>query len=434
MYICPLDHNGATPLIQAVKNGDVEIVRALLDKGIFFLYYQPHAPAPLSYQDLTIAQGADPNNGSSLGRPEQYTSDSAILDLLESAQRKVTPNGMPMNESGYAYDALNSDANGGSSYGGPSYYPPPPPEPYGYYPGTAPPGAVYYSHPPPPPSGSGPDGPGNLPPPEVAQFIPCRYYPACRYGSSCMFAHPPDPYHQGPLPPPAQYPAPYDPSTAQQQPYVHNYFTAPPSFRTPPNGVPSHMSPVSPISPQSGPHHLPTVPMVHAKTGSEHMVSPAPAHFSPNGVPPHAPYVSPSYPHSGQVPVPLPVAPLPPVHHPPPPTGPQSPPSMYNNVPHGIATGPASPFTVRPGPVSRYPPLGMEGHGGYPDVNVNGVSKSPTIHPHNAYGTSRPRGGSFRRGSFTGRKPPCLFFPSGRCRNGYVFIFAWRGLLNPVLP
>ena len=31
---------------------------------------------------------------------------------------------------------------------------------------------------------------GSLPPPEVARFIPCRYYPNCRYADKCIFAHP----------------------------------------------------------------------------------------------------------------------------------------------------------------------------------------------------------------------------------------------------
>jgi hypothetical protein len=28
-----------------------------------------------------------------------------------------------------------------------------------------------------------------------------------------------------------------------------------------------------------------------------------------------------------------------------------------------------------------------------------------------------------RRPSFGSRKPPCLFFPSGRCKNGYEILF-----------
>ncbi|PWY97321.1 LOW QUALITY PROTEIN: hypothetical protein BCV70DRAFT_213686 [Testicularia cyperi] len=31
---------------------------------------------------------------------------------------------------------------------------------------------------------------GNLPPPEVARMIPCRFFPNCRYGEKCIFAHP----------------------------------------------------------------------------------------------------------------------------------------------------------------------------------------------------------------------------------------------------
>ncbi|GAK61875.1 uncharacterized protein PAN0_001c0070 [Moesziomyces antarcticus] len=31
---------------------------------------------------------------------------------------------------------------------------------------------------------------GSLPPPEVARMIPCRFFPNCRYGEKCIFAHP----------------------------------------------------------------------------------------------------------------------------------------------------------------------------------------------------------------------------------------------------
>jgi hypothetical protein len=39
-----------------------------------------------------------------------------------------------------------------------------------------------------------------------------------------------------------------------------------------------------------------------------------------------------------------------------------------------------------------------------------------------------------RRQSFGSRKPPCLFFPSGRCRNGYgtlngILFFSFNNLL-----
>ncbi|KAJ2932268.1 hypothetical protein H1R20_g4841, partial [Candolleomyces eurysporus] len=95
-----IDHTGATPLIEAVKNGHIEVVRVLLSKG------------------------ADPTNASGQGRPEQFTSDPAILDLLRSAQPSI-PDASPENV--YA----NDDPTKG-------YYAPPPPGAYAYYPSINP--------------------------------------------------------------------------------------------------------------------------------------------------------------------------------------------------------------------------------------------------------------------------------------------------------
>jgi len=266
-----------------------------------------------------------------------------------------------------------------------------------------------------------PGGPPNLPPPEVARLIPCRFYPACRYGSSCLFAHPQGPYFPGPLPPPAQYPAPYDPMLAAN--YAPNYYAVPPpSFQPSPNGVHPH---VSPTSPASGNHHTPP-PIVHARSGSE-FVSPQ-AHFNPSNTSPYASILpmSPSYSHPGQVPVPLsvPPPPPPPPHHrpPPPPPPPQSPQALYNNV------SPTPPFVVRPDAAVQYPPQPVSASQPFPELN--GVPKSPPNPLSDGYsagqgtpyreGPGHNRRGSSRRGSFAGRKPPCLFYPSGRCKNGYV--------------
>ncbi|KAK7059179.1 hypothetical protein VNI00_001806 [Paramarasmius palmivorus] len=370
------DDNGATALVEAVKNGHVEVVRVLLDKG------------------------ADPNLPSSQGSPHECTQDPAILELLNSAQTKMDPNG-------YMHDPI---ANQEKSY----YPPPPPPGAYPYYPPHGmPEGAVYYPQPPEgqPPAGS---GPGNLPPPEIARLIPCRYFPACRYGSSCMFAHPQGPYFQGPLPPPAQYPAPYDPMNPQN--YSPNYYPmSPPSFQPPPpNGVPMNSLPSSPP------------PMAQGPPSNE--MTPPPAPFSPNGAPVQLPYPpmvppSPYPPHPGQPPMHMGGPPVPAVYHqgpPPPPQGqPQSPPAMYNGVP------PPPPFAMQPNVPPQYPPPAPVA---YPDVNGVAI-KSPPLNPQPDFASPVPHGtresathnrrGSVRRGSFGVRsKPPCLFFPAGKCKNG----------------
>ncbi|ESK98092.1 protein with ankyrin repeats [Moniliophthora roreri MCA 2997] len=361
------DEQGATALVEAVKNGHVEVVRVLLDKG------------------------ADPTLPSSSGSPQECTQDPAILELVNSALSKTDQNG-------YVQDP---NANPEKSY----YPPPPPPGAYPYYPPPAmPEGTVYYPQPPEgqPPAGS---GPGNLPPPEIARLIPCRYFPACRYGSSCMFAHPQGPYFQGPLPPPAQYPAPYDPMNPQN--YSPNYYPmSPPSFQPPPpNGVPMNSLPSS------------TPPMTQGPPSNE--MTPPPAPFSPNGAPVPLPY--PTMPPM-VAPSPYPPHPVPVYHQglPPPPQGQsQSPPAMYNGAP------PPAPFVMQPNVPPQYPvPVPVA----YPDANGAAV-KSPPLNPQSDYANPVPpptrenathnRRGSMRRGSFGVRpKPPCLFFPAGKCKNG----------------
>ncbi len=352
--------------------------------------------------------GADANNVSSQGPPEQYTSDSTILELLSSAKNKmISP--VPQPEAVYVQDP-NVDAAKG-------YYPPP--GGY-YYPGMPPPpmlpeGAVaFYPPPPPHPSMTDHNGMPNLPPPEIARMIPCRYYPACRYGTSCMFAHPQGPYLSGPLPPPAQYPAPYDPMAPA--PYPPPYYPVhSPSFQSPPGGM--SMNPISPtlssIPSPGAPHH-----MARARSGSE-LMSPVQAPFSPTGMPPQVPYgvpVSPTYGYAG--PIPMGVSPLSM-------QGPHSPQQvMYPPTsPGGMGPRPPQyPIPTFHGP--QYPP-----HAGMSNGNHHDLPTSPRSPPLNSqsdlYGPGHRenyghnRRGSTRRPSFgVTRKPPCLFYPAGRCKNG----------------
>ncbi|KDQ63344.1 hypothetical protein JAAARDRAFT_121021 [Jaapia argillacea MUCL 33604] len=412
------DHTGSTPLIEAIKIGHVEIVKVLLERGMCSMTDATPIGNEFSFP------GADPSNASSQGLPEQFTSDPAILDLIKSAQSKVNQSALSQPDMSYIQDP-NSDASK-------HYYPPPPG--YYYHPGMPAPhlpeGSIPYYPPPPPQSAPGEHspggGPGNLPPPDVARLIPCRYFPACRYGSSCIFAHPQAPYFQGPLPPPAQYPIHYDPNAPS--PYSHNYYAVvPPSFVPPPNGV-AHMSPTSP---QAGPQSAPTHPqMGHGRSGSE-VIAPHPGHFTPVNPPPPGPYgavspVSPAYPHPASMPVPVTIPSLPPLHHPVPShPGPQSPQTMY---PNAASNGPVSPFHVRHDSVGQYPPQNLPAHG---PADPSLGPKSPPLHPqadgympgpphhHHHRDASHHRRGSLRKPSFGGsRKPPCLFFPSGRCRNG----------------
>ncbi|KAI9570401.1 hypothetical protein HD554DRAFT_2086024 [Boletus coccyginus] len=373
------DHTGATPLQEAVRNGHLDVVKALLDKG------------------------ADPSFAVTHGSPNAYTTNPEIIQLLKNASVKgLLPQDQP-----YPQDPHVDPSK--------RFYPVPIP-PYGYYPSIAPVSSLpdgspaYYQLPPVPLGENG--AYGNFPPPEVARFIPCRYYPACRYGSSCLFAHPQAPYYPGPPPPaPAQYSIPYDHMTQQQ--YPPNYYPPPPSYH-PPAPVPPHMNPVSP-PPLPSVHTPPHPPMVHARSVSDAL--------SPIQTPVQAPYgpmspASPSYPHPVHLPLPLSIPTLPPPHQPATAPGPQSPQSMYPNGPVS-----APPFSVRQDP-SPYPPA-PHPHSPYPEVN--GGPKSPVLSqgenfgppPALRQGMNHNRRGGLRRGSFGGnRKPACLFYPAGRCRNG----------------
>ncbi|KAF8349706.1 hypothetical protein F5887DRAFT_1058981 [Amanita rubescens] len=354
------DHAGVTPLIEAIKNGHVEIVRLLLDFG------------------------ADPVSSLSQGRLEQYTSHLVIIDLVRQAQNKTIPRENNPHENNYQ-QGLPEDIDK-------RFYSHPQGS-YPYYPtlNTAPSpladgGSTYY--PPLPPHGPSENpalgGLSNLPPPEIARSIPCRYFPACRYGSSCMFAHPQTPY---PAPPPGQY-IPYDPSLGPQS-YGSGYYPVPPPTFQQPNGVP-HMAP---LSPPPGPP-----PLVHGRSHSD-VVPPTPNPYTPGGLSP-LPYGSmlpPVYPPQGQIPMSVPMShPQPPM----PPPVPQSPTVMYGQPP-------------MPNPVYNGQP---DGNGPYPPPppNVPIFTHGPPMQrdgmPHGR------RGGG--RGSFNSRKPPCIFYPSGRCKNG----------------
>ena len=352
--------------------------------------------------------GANPAHPSTHGLPEQYTTDTAIVELLRAA---AVPKGNP--------DAPPQDPRFIHDHsGGPKAYYMPHPGPYAYYPGMPvpplPEGAMpYYPAPPAPPasnpqSADGQTSPSagnnmsNLPPPEIARLIPCRYFPACRYGASCIFAHPQGPYYSSPVPPPVQYPPPYE-----QAPYPPNFYPmpAPPHQFQPPNGVP-HPHHLSPVSPQSAAQPVPPPPpqFAHQRNTSE-VVPPLQIPFNSSGAPvpapgPYGPMspVSPSYPHPNQHPLPLSIPPPPPAHAST--QGPQSPTAPYpQSVPPSVAH-------------QRFPASSEQ----------NGAQKSSPQEGFGPRGDRRASGGpGFRRPSFGGsRKPPCLFFPSGRCRNGYV--------------
>lgn len=382
------------------------------------MYHYPRITCART-DDSICSAGADPTNSSNQGPPESYTADPVILSLLSAAKAKIGQQSVMQSDGAYNQEQMTDGSNPDQTANG--YYPPPGPYYYPHMqapPPMMPDGTVpYYMPPPPIPTDQNPNGFGNLPPPDVARMIPCRYYPACRYGPSCMFAHPTGPYLQGPPPPPAQYPTTYDPISPAAYPPPTYYPVPPTSYGPSPNGNPVN-------------HFSPPPQLAHTRSGSE-AVSPAQGPFSPVNGQPAVPYgmvspVSPTYGHPASMPIPVSVQPLPPLRTSPISAQSPPPPAMYTPIsPSG--QGVAPPYAIQ----SQYAPQPLPVNGAMADV----VSpKSPTQgQPHvDGYShgsilremTHHRRGGA-RRPSFGGRggKPPCLFFPSGRCRNGYVTRF-----------
>ncbi|EJD03674.1 uncharacterized protein FOMMEDRAFT_154779 [Fomitiporia mediterranea MF3/22] len=405
------DDTGSTPLVQAAKHGHIDIARALLNAG------------------------ADPTVSTSHGSIEQLTTDDTILELIAEARDKKSlpdtdssapapvpvPASAPTSEQQYMPHVPESYSQEYPAYG----QVPPHPGSYMYYPPPFP-GAMlsdgspapYYPPPPPPNSMAQPPenaGNGSLPPPEIARLIPCRYYPACRYGPSCIFAHPQGPFFPGPLPPPAQYSAPYD---QMVQPHYGGYYGMPqPPYPQPPPSA-------NVTSPPQNPSESPLAQPQHGRSGSE-AVSPMQTPFSPAGMPPPpVPYGVPvpgGYPQHGQMPVqPMPMG--------------VSPSQQPGPQPNGVIYSPASPVSQPPSMHRRDPSL-LNGATQYPQIDNSATNPAQSLQippqqdayanvarPHLREGANHLRRGSIRRmsaaGSANNRKPPCAFFPSGRCRNG----------------
>jgi len=341
--------------------------------------------------------GADPTHTANHTQLVNLTADPAIQELVNNALQTRSYGNQAQAQSApqdqmYSHEGGNEPLKSYYPLPGAYYYPgPPPPFPDGAMP--------YY-----PPHLSGDPGIGNLPPPEIARMIPCRYFPACRYGASCMFAHPTSPGGYGPMPVPAPYPHHYDPMNAPPYP-PQNYYPGSPPFQSP-------IHPMNIASPHNPPVPGPQAPPMHARTSSDSVTSPGGNYSGPvptnYGPVPSGPYP----PHPGQAPM---MGPVPPQHQVPPPPGQQGPPQPY---PTGAQQGPVPPFPVpsdtgyppqipAEGPLSQNPPPSHPGEEGFVGGHI----------PPSGPGFRRP---GLRKNSYA-KRPACLFFPSGRCRNGYAF-------------
>lgn len=240
-----------------------------------------------------------------------------------------------------------------------------------------------------------------------------------------MFLHPQTPYFQGPMPPPAQYPPQFEPMSPQSA-YPQAYYPVPPGVYPPPPGAVMG-------SPALNAHSTSPRPFVqaHSRAASE-MVSPLghaaalpPVHMVPYGMPaPMSPYAA----QHGLPPMGM-------VHGPPPPhmgsppvmASPQMFPSSAPMMPAQLP--PMSPYHTRRDSITSYQagfasPVMSAGDPSFVPKSPLQVQASMDGYPG---GPHHSRDGSGHRGHRGGRpsmggggrgKPPCLFFPSGRCRNG----------------
>ncbi|EJT99955.1 hypothetical protein DACRYDRAFT_117574 [Dacryopinax primogenitus] len=428
------DHTGATPLIQAIRNGHVEVVRVMLDNG------------------------ADPNNNSAQGRPDVYTEDPTILELLVGARAKLeapapapaVPTAVSANY--VSYEQVSYAAYPQAYYSEGLVPPPYPAYPYMYRPDMIPAGMVISSAAPPPapavseqtaPAPSLPqqasqspvqrseNSSAGLPPPEIAKTIPCRFYPACRYGAQCIFAHPdPAPASTAvvqPAPTPVSAPTyaypmaplaysygspPYDPSTMTYGPYYAMTAPAMPAY------APMAAMTSPPFSAAPGVPHQRSSSDVHTPISATFspVTNPVLAGMWPVGViPPISPYVQPAM---GQAP---PMSPVEATHGvngaSPHPMAPPSPTTFYN--PAADVSIPTAPAAHRR---SFSTPRALDGFGQLqmPD----GIPQPETQNITTMYfrGSSRGRGGK-RSSYLPGQRQPasnvvCLFFPTGKCKNG----------------
>lgn len=205
-------------------------------------------------------------------------------------------------------------------------------------------------------------------------------------------------------------------------PYANGYYAVPPQGYVP-NGMPP--ASVNPMSPPQVPAQPPTPQQNHVRNVSE-VVSPLQVPFAPPPVPQPVPYGMPmsnGYPSHG---------PLPPIPVGMPPLTPQQQPMA--SVPHtnGVMYHPTSPV-IQTQAHHRNSSVAHPQNGVLPAGVSSEASMNPTqpmtphqdgfIHgprPQVRDNAMHARRGSVRRLSTMGpsRKPPCLFFPSGRCRNG----------------
>lgn len=342
---------GMTPIVLAIQAGHVDVVRELLNAG---------AVVP----------------------PPQVTMDPIMLSILYP---QPTMYGIPPP---FAQMAP------------PPFYPP-----QGYYPAPVrtPPGASQNGA----PNGTA-NGSANLPPAEVAKTIPCRNFPNCKYGASCMFFHP------------RMQPGFFPPAYGYEQGFVPYPGTAPffpgsQEFVTAANGAPvdgAVVDEAAAADPNATQHD--SIP-AQAQAAQTHVPSAgAPAFVPGMAVEQNGAFIgSPTGAYA---------------------MGPMSP-SLLPTPPPPMPNDPAFFATSPPQFQAFVPNGGYPGHGRRPSFGQPFTAGGPPTKPFHGkklsfsggpkpWGPGGRPGGSSHLGQWKdGHPPPCAFFREGKCRNGDICKF-----------
>lgn len=399
-----------------------------------------------AHYHLRLVTGANPFNGTVQGGPETYTTDEAILQLLTEARDAYVARGTAKDND--SPQTPSDQPNGFPTTFDPAqaYYRPMPPPgaEHTYAPGYYMTEGGYFIVPqqpmeyPPSTPFRGPqqqpsESTKNIPCRYASLFdvfnlvtecshviLPCSYFPNCRYGASCHFAHPalPPPAGYYTVPPPQSYPH-YDPNAPI--PYNPQFYPGHPVFPPPPPLI----SPPPPLPAPASPQLDATSPAPSAESNGQFPAPPTgfvmtqyASPMTPNGVP--TAYITP---FPAGAPGAYPSFPYPP----PSPTrqrnGELSPIPIYPYPPFAVAA--AVPTPASAAPPSSNPATETELRKNGREAVTDGTAGSATSrHVRETSYSRRPSRMSVSYSTSRKTQALCMFFPSGKCRNGCVSVYA----------
>lgn len=265
------DENGTSVLVVAAREGYVEVVQELLSRGadrheaLAQGFGQDGSPVAALLNEQHHGNGA-PSNG-------EHAYGPIPTDIYGGYQ-------LPDGSIAYGYPGYPPPYQGGMGqpafYHDPVMFPHPQMQQYSYPspnmnggPRSRPSPHMQNGH------GRKPSAVGKFPPPDVAKTIPCRFYPNCRNGASCIFAHidqpnPAEIHSPGPVPSPS-HPS-YVPAPAPAPPHASFYSGGPYA----PNGAPFYPGMVAPFGGQHGQAPLPLHYQPHEASQPGQMTSETP--------------------------------------------------------------------------------------------------------------------------------------------------------------